>query len=104
MYMVSFSEVIVSFGDGATEDVYHDVDSARARAFSHEVRKTARRKLVMVAASTSVQDLRVPPGNRLEQLKGDLAGLWSIRVNAQWRITFRWVDGNAFEVKLTDYH
>jgi proteic killer suppression protein len=96
--------VIVSFGDGATEDVYHDLDSARARAFSQDVRRAARRRLMVIAAATNVQDLRVPPGNRLEQLKGDLAGFWSVRVNDQWRIIFKWTDGNASEVKLTDYH
>ena len=96
--------MIASFGDGATEDVYHDVDSARARAFSQEVRKAARRKMMLIAASTTVQDLRVPPGNRLEQFKGDLSGFWSVRVNDQWRIIFRFAAGNASEVKLTDYH
>jgi proteic killer suppression protein len=80
------------------------VDSARVRAFSQEVRRAARRKMMVIAASTSVQDLRVPPGNRLEQLKGDLGGFWSVRVNDQWRIVFRWADRNAFDVRLTDYH
>ncbi len=95
--------VIVNFGDGATEDVYHDVPSARSRAFSADVKKSARRKMMMIAASTNVHDLRVPPGNRLEQLKGDLVGLWSVRVNDQFRIVFKWTDGVASEVKLTDY-
>jgi toxin HigB-1 len=95
--------VIAGFGDKATEDI-HDVNSARARRFSEEVRKVARRKLMLVAAATTVQDLRVPPGNRLEQLRGDMAGRWSVRVNDQWRIVFRWADGTASEVRLTDYH
>lgn len=59
---------------------------------------------MVIAAATNMQDLRVPPGNQLEQLRGKLAGFWSIRVNNQWRIVFRWAEGNASEVKLTDYH
>jgi toxin HigB-1 len=96
--------VIVSFGDGATEDVYHGLSSRRARAFSTEVQKAARRKMLMIAAAINIVDLRVPPGNRLELLAGDLTGFWSVRVNDQWRIVFRWVDGAAAEVALVDYH
>lgn len=96
--------MIISFGTGATEDVYHGISSKRARAFSSEVQKAARRKMLMIAAAISVVDLRVPPGNRLEQLSGDLAGFWSVRVNDQWRIVFRWADGSASEVALVDYH
>ena len=96
--------MIVSFGDGATEDVYHGVSSRRARAFSPDVQKAARRKMLMIAAAINVVDLRVPPGNRLEQLSGDLSGFWSIRVNDQWRIVFRWADGSASDVRLVDYH
>jgi len=69
-----------------------------------QVRKAARRKLMLIAAATTVQDLRAPPGNRLEQLRGDMAGRWSVRVNDQWRIVFRWADGTASDVRLTDYH
>ncbi len=62
------------------------------------------RKLVAVDAAESLDDLRVPPGNRLEKLKGSRAGQHSIRVNDQWRICFRWVDGNALDVEIVDYH
>ena len=96
--------MIVSFGSAATEDVHHGLNSGRARTFSAEVKKVARRKMVMIAASVNVVDLRVPPGNRLEQLQGKLAGLWSVRVNDQWRIIFRWADGAASDVTLVDYH
>jgi proteic killer suppression protein len=96
--------VIADFGDQATEDIYHDFNSARTRRFSEEVRRATRRKLMLIAAATTVQDLRVPPGNRLEQLRGDMAGRWSVRVNDQWRIVFRWADGTASDVRLTDYH
>ena len=58
----------------------------------------------MINAAHDVLDLRSPPGNRLETLQGDLAGMFSIRVNDQWRIVFRWQDGNAYEVRLADYH
>jgi len=62
------------------------------------------RKLVVLNAANSLDDLRVPPGNRLEKLKGDRSGQYSIRVNDQWRICFRWSDGNAHEVEIVDYH
>jgi toxin HigB-1 len=62
------------------------------------------RKLGVVDAAEQLEDLRVPPGNRLEKLKGDRAGQHSIRINDQWRICFRWRDGNAFEVAIVDYH
>ncbi len=61
-------------------------------------------KLAMIHAAISVDDLRLPPGNRLEKLRGDRAGLYSIRINPQWRICFRWSDGNAEEVEVVDYH
>ena len=96
--------MIVGFWDGATEVVYHDEDSARTRAFSRDVKRAARRKMMVIAAAMNLHDLRVPPGNRLEQLKGDLAGFWSVRVKDQWRLVFRWSEGNASQVKLTDYH
>ncbi len=64
----------------------------------------ARRKLRMIAAAITVDTLRVPPNNRLEQLKGKRKGQWSIRINDQWRICFNWQDGNAHDVEITDYH
>jgi toxin HigB-1 len=96
--------VIVSFLDGATEDLYHGTASARVRRFPQDVATRALDKLAVLDAATDVNDLRVPPGNHLEQLKGDLAGCWSIRVNQQWRIVFKWEGGNATEVRLVDYH
>lgn len=64
----------------------------------------ARRKLKMIDAAPSIATLRVPPGKRLETLKGDRRGQWSIRVDGQWRICFRWKDGNALDVEIADYH
>ena len=66
--------------------------------------RVAHRKLTYLDAAAAIDDLRSPPGNRLEALGGDLAGLWSIRVNEKWRVVFRWEDGNAYEVKIVDYH
>jgi toxin HigB-1 len=66
--------------------------------------KVALRKLDQIDASVRIDDLRAPPGNRLERLKGDRAGQWSIRVNDQWRICFRWENGDALDVEIVDYH
>jgi proteic killer suppression protein len=96
--------MIVSFGDPATEELYHDRPTRRARRFPHTVVRTAFIKLDMVNAASAIQDLRSPPGNRLEALKGDLTGFHSIRVNDQWRLVFRWDGKNAHDVRLVDYH
>jgi toxin HigB-1 len=69
-----------------------------------ELQRSTLRKLRILDAATSLVDLRVPPGNRLEQLRGDRSGQHSIRVNDRWRICFRWADGDAHEVELVDYH
>ncbi len=74
------------------------------RRYPAELQRTMLRKLVAVDAAEQLEDLRVPPGNRLEKLKGDRAGQHSIRINAQWRICFRWKDGNAYDVEIVDYH
>ena len=81
--------MIVSFGDQATEDLYHGGATARARSFPSVVIGTALRKMDMLNAAKDLRDLRSPPGNRLEALKGDLKGYHSIRVNEQWRMVFR---------------
>lgn len=96
--------VIESFGDEATRDIFLARDTKDARSIPSRIWPTARRKLAMIDAMASLQDLRVPPGNRLEQLKRDRAGLWSIRVNDQYRITFRFQAGDAHEVTCEDYH
>ena len=69
-----------------------------------EIQQTARRKLKQIDAVTVIDSLRIPPGNRLEPLKGNRAGQWSIRINDQWRICFRWEGGDAFDVEIADYH
>ena len=95
--------MIVSFGDQATADLNYGINSAKARAFPTDVVKPARLKLDALDAATSLADLAKIPGLRLEKLKGDMAGLHSIRVNKQWRIVFRW-DNGAHDVSLVDYH
>jgi toxin HigB-1 len=96
--------MILSFKDEATADLYHGRDTRRTRRFPLGMTGTAFRKLDMLDAASRINDLREPPGNRLELLKGNLTGYYSIRVNDQWRIIFRWEDNNAYDVSLTDYH
>lgn len=96
--------MILSFGDRATEDLFHDRPTSRARRFPHDVVELGLIKLDMLNGAAAVLDLRSPPGNRLEALKGDLKGFHSIRVNDQWRVVFRWDGNNASDVRLTDYH
>jgi proteic killer suppression protein len=96
--------VIVSSGHKATDALYHGRPSKDVRRFPPDVKRAALRKLDMLNAARSLGDLRSPPGNRLEALRGDLAGRHSIGVNDQWRIVFRWEGSDAHEVRLTDYH
>ncbi len=96
--------MIQSFGDAATEDVFNGRESSAARRLPRVIWPVIRRKLDMVNAAHALGDLRAPPGNRLEALKGKRAGWYSIRVNDQYRVTFRFMDGNAYEVLCEDYH
>ncbi|MDA0748724.1 MAG: type II toxin-antitoxin system RelE/ParE family toxin [bacterium] len=96
--------MIESFGDPATEDLFHNRPTRRARSFPPDIVRIALRKLDVVDTAHTLQDLRMPPGNRLEALKGKLRGFHSIRVNEQWRIIFQWSDNSAHQVSLTDYH
>lgn len=96
--------MIASFGDQATADLYHGARTRRVRAFPSDIRAVALRKLDMVNAARVLSDLRSPPGNRLEPLRGKLRGFHSIRINDQWRVIFRWADGAAHDVWVLDYH
>lgn len=96
--------MIQSFADATTADLFHGANTKAARAITADIWPIVRRKLDMVNAAAAVADLRVPPGNHLEALKGDQAGRFSIRVNQQYRITFRFENGHAFEVRCEDYH
>ncbi len=94
--------MIASFADKSTESLFHE-GTAKGR-LPNQITAAALRKLDMLNAATQLGDLRAPPGNRLEALKGKYAGLHSIRINDQWRIVFRWEGGDAHEVRITDYH
>ncbi len=96
--------MIRSFADQATADVYVGVDSKVARRIPKAIWPVLRRKLDVLHRARSLGDLRLPSGNRLEALKGDRAGRWSMRVNDQYRVTFRFEDGHAHEVSCEDYH
>ena len=76
----------------------------RVRKFGADVERAAFRKLLMIDAASVLDSLKIPPGNRLEALKGDRKGQHSIRINAQWRVCFVWRDGHAYEVEIVDYH
>lgn len=93
--------MIRSFGSKDTERIWHET---YVKSVDRTVQRAVLRKLELVHAAKDVEDLRVPPGNRLEKLAGDRRGQHSIRVNAQWRICFVWRDGGAEDVELVDYH
>lgn len=93
--------MIRSFRDRETEKVFRG--EARTR-FGKAVQRTGWRKLLLLNAAESLNDLRFPPGNHLEKLTGRRAGQYSIRINDQWRICFRWRDGDAYDVEIVDYH
>jgi proteic killer suppression protein len=93
--------MIVSFKDKETEKNWNGIVSKK---LPREIQDTARRKLRMINNSIDVSDLRIPPANRLEKLKGNLKEFNSIRINNQWRIIFKWDNGNALEVGIIDYH
>ena len=93
--------MIHSFADRDTERLFR---REPVRRFPGELQRTMLRKLGLVDAAENLEDLRVPPGNRLEKLRGRRAGQHSIRINDQWRICFQWKDGNAYDVEIVDYH
>ena len=96
--------MIETFGNALAEDLFDDKKTRATRAFPPKLRRAARRKLLYLHDAAGLKDLAVPPGNRLERLKGRWKGLYSIRINDQWRVMFRWRGGNAFDVQVVDYH
>lgn len=96
--------MIISFGNKATSDLYNGISTSRVRKLPTQIIESALYKLDILNAVRSLDDLRSPPGNRLEALRGDFSGFHSIRINAQWRIVFRWQDANAHDVQIIDYH
>jgi proteic killer suppression protein len=95
--------VIETFGNALAEDLFDDKRTKVTRAYPPELRRAGRLKLLYLHDASELKDLRVPPGNRLERLKGRWQGFHSIRINNQWRIIFRWKSGNAFKVQVVDY-
>ncbi len=96
--------MIISFNDKATSDLFHGISSSRVRRLPSQILEAALFKLDILNAAQSEGDLRSPPGNRLEALRGDLTGRHSIRINSQWRIVFRWQASDAHDVQIMDYH
>ena len=93
--------MIKTFGDKESEKIWNGI---RAKKLPNEIQDVLRRKLRMLNNAQDVNDLRIPPANRLEKLKGDLEDYYSIRINNQWRIIFQWLNNDAYDVKIIDYH
>ncbi len=93
--------MIKSFGDRETEKVWNGQFSKK---LPNDIQPIARRKLRMINNAQDINDLRVPPGNQLEKLLGNLKEYYSIRINKQWRIIFKWIGSDAYEVQIIDYH
>ncbi|MHB1949943.1 MAG: type II toxin-antitoxin system RelE/ParE family toxin [Acidiferrobacteraceae bacterium] len=96
--------MIESFGNRLAEELFDDRASKDVRRFPPELKRAARRKLLYLHDAAELRDLRTPPGNQLDAMKGKRAGSYSIRINDQWRIVFRWEGGNARDVQVVDYH
>lgn len=99
--LVEFDRMIRSFGNKETEKIWNGIVSKK---LPYEIQEIARRKLRMLNSSQDINDLKIPPSNRLEKLKGKLNSYYSIRINNQWRIIFEWLNDDAFEVEIIDYH
>ncbi len=96
--------MIESFGNQLTRDLFDDKNTRFVRTLPTELRRIARRKLLYLHDAAVLNDLKIPPGNRLEALKGDFRGHHSIRINNQWRLVFDWNHGNPANVQILDYH
>ena len=93
--------MIKTFNNDETQKIYQ---RQRSRKLPSDIQQVALRKLRMINNAVTINDLRVPPANRLEKLSGNRAGQWSIRINDQWRVCFRWKDTDAYDVEIADYH
>ncbi len=93
--------MIKNFGDNESEKIWKGI---RSKKLPNEIQDVARRKLRMINNASDVNDLRIPPANRLEKLKGNLQDYFSIRVNNQWRIIFKWINNDAYDITIVDYH
>jgi proteic killer suppression protein len=93
--------MILTFGDKDTESIWNGI---RVKNMPLDIQNVGRRKLRMLNNSQTINDLRIPPSNRLEKLSGNLDGFYCIRINNQWRIIFKWIEGQSEQVKIVDYH
>lgn len=93
--------MIKSFGDKETEKIW---SGSYSKKLPGDIQPVVRRKLRMINNAQDINDLRIPPGNKLEKLKGKLNDFWSIRINSQWRIIFKWIENDAYEVQIIDFH
>lgn len=93
--------MILSFADDKTKSIFNGFSSNK---LPKDMQRVARRKLIYLDSAMQLQDLRVPPGNKLEKLKGSRKGHYSVRINDQWRICFKWNNNNAYDVEIVDYH
>ena len=93
--------MIKSFGDKETEKIW---SGSYYKKLPGDIQPVARRKLRMINNAQDINDLRIPPGNKLEKLKGKLKDFWSIRINSQWRVIFKWIGNDAYEVQIIDFH
>lgn len=93
--------MIISFGNSETKKIWN---GDRVKKLPNEIQMISRRKLRMINNSVNIADLRIPPSNRLEKLSGNFKNYYSIRINDQWRIIFKWNSGNATDVEVIDYH
>lgn len=96
--------MIKGFSNKTTQDIYDGTNSKYSRKLPRELHQKTRRLLDQIKAAPELAILQIPPGNRLEKMSGKLKGFWSIRINEQWRIIFRWLKNDAYDVKITDYH
>ena len=96
--------MIIAFGNPLAKDLFYDKQTKATRLFPPELRRIARRKLLYLHDAAALRDLRVPPGNQLERMKGKWKEFHSIRINDQWRLAFQWSSGHARGVQIIDYH
>ena len=96
--------MIQSFADGTTADIFRERNTKDARRVPQTLWRIVQRKLKMLDVAARIDDLKSPPGNRLKPLRGQMSGRYSLRVNDQYRVAFRWENGHAFEVAVEDYH
>ena len=96
--------MIRGFGNQLAEDLYYDRKTKATRSFPPELRRIARRKILFLHDAAELRDLRSPPGNKLEALRGNRKGSHSIRINDQWRVVFVWKGSDAYDVEVVDYH